>query len=201
MKKDTTDDVQSIRMSFLRQHHDFQSGSNYHDQKLTWYRNDSETGKIGYSIIHSANGPELLLDYKVKSWNEDNWTDVRYVVQLDSVPCHYGGRRFYFLCPCLKNNQFNQVCRKRVAVLYLRGRYFCCRECANLTYESCQESKRFRGFPWKILTDSWKADKIYKSLKRTHYKGKPTRKYQKCLELWGVANDVHQAEKQLLKEL
>ena len=58
-----------------------------------------------------------------------------------------------------------------------------------------------RGYPWKILTDSWKADKIFKSLKQTHYKGKPTRKYQKCLELWGVANDVHQAEKQLLKEL
>ena len=201
MKKETTEDVHSIKMSFLRKHHDFQSGRNCYDRRLTWYRNDSETGRISYDLVFNDGYPEMIFDYKVRGWNENDWTDMKYSVRLDSVPCHIGGRRFYFLCPYLKNNQFNQVCGKRVAVLYSQNRYFCCRECANLTYEACQTSKRMRGYPWKVLTDSWKADKIYQSLKRTHYRGRLTKKYRKCLELWGDQNLVHHAEKQLLKEV
>ena len=198
MKKEITEDVQSIKMTFLRKHHHLLTGNSYCNQRLTWYRNDSETGRINYDIIFNEGSPKMILDYKVKGWNEEGWTNMKYSVDFDSTPCHFGGRRFYFLCPYLKNNQ---VCNKRVGILYLKNRYFCCRECAHLSYYSCNENKRMRGYPWRVLTDSWKADKIYQTLKRTHYKGKPTRRYQKCLELWGVPESVHHAEKQLLEQL
>lgn len=56
-------------------------------------------------------------------------------VSFDWTPCNYGGHRPWLIC---------MNCGRRVAVLYLGGKYFACRHCYNLTYTSCQESdKRF----------------------------------------------------------
>jgi hypothetical protein len=46
------------------------------------------------------------------------------------TPCHYGGKRPWFVCPC----------GRRAAVLYLMGRHLRCRVCGGLTYASCNES-------------------------------------------------------------
>ena len=60
--------------------------------------------------------------------------DHDYIVYLDSTPCNYGGKRWWFLCP---------KCHRRCRVLYLAPgfTYFICRICGNLSYESQQESK------------------------------------------------------------
>jgi hypothetical protein len=66
---------------------------------------------------------------KVKFWGKVHelsvtWTD-----------CHYGGQRPWFVCP---------FCKARVGKLYqpsLRG-ILACRRCQELTYVSCQVSKR-----------------------------------------------------------
>ena len=59
-------------------------------------------------------------------------------VHFDWTPCNYGGHRPWLIC---------MDCGRRVAVLYLRGKYFACRHCHNLTYRSCQESdSRFNKF-------------------------------------------------------
>ncbi len=54
------------------------------------------------------------------------------IIQLDRLPCHYGGDRTWFLCP---------QCGGRTKSLYKLGIIFACRVCHGLTYASQQENK------------------------------------------------------------
>ena len=59
-------------------------------------------------------------------------------VHFDWTPCNYGGRRFWFIC---------MICGRRVAVIYLKLKYFACRHCHDLTYRCSQEAdSRFNKF-------------------------------------------------------
>lgn len=59
-----------------------------------------------------------------------------YRVHLVTTPCRFGGVRYWFICP-------GQGCHRRVAKLYLPpgGRYFLCRHCYHLTYESRRQHR------------------------------------------------------------
>jgi len=63
-------------------------------------------------------------------------------IYLTYTVCFYGGIRWWFKCPVVKNGV---QCNKRVGVLYLtpRGKYFACRHCYNLTYRSCKENHKY----------------------------------------------------------
>jgi hypothetical protein len=75
---------------------------------------------------------EIALKYKLQG------EQVVQEIFLDWTACNFGGCRPWLIC---------MTCGRRVAVLYLRGKYFACRHCCNLTYSSCQESdKRFSKF-------------------------------------------------------
>ena len=50
---------------------------------------------------------------------------------------HYGGLRWWFTCPLVVGGR---SCTRRAGKLYLRGGYFGCRRCQDLTYRSCQEA-------------------------------------------------------------
>lgn len=77
----------------------------------------------------------------------EDWITVQYdwqgeqlaqEVYFDWTPCNFGGHRKWLKC---------MLCGRKVAKLYLRGKYFACRHCHKLTYRSCQESdSRFREF-------------------------------------------------------
>ena len=58
-------------------------------------------------------------------------------IGLIFTPCHYGGRRPWFLCPM-------QGCGRRVAILHFRGSYFLCRHCHSLGYASQHMSSEER---------------------------------------------------------
>ncbi len=79
-------------------------------------------------------------------WTATEQTDsADYTVQLTTTRPRFGGLRWWFRCPLVKNGI---PCRRRVAKLYLpgAGRYFGCRRCHNLTYTSCQESHKDEAF-------------------------------------------------------
>ncbi len=61
---------------------------------------------------------------------------MRQRVSLDWPPCHYGGRRPWFLCP--------QCCR-RCAILYQSAGDFHCRCCTDLVYPTQHERAADRG--------------------------------------------------------
>ena len=67
---------------------------------------------------------------------------LEYEIELERTACRLGGYRYWFVCPVVKDGVY---CGNRAAKLYLPpgGQYFGCRECYDLTYESCQKSHKY----------------------------------------------------------
>ena len=77
----------------------------------------------------------LYLTYRVSIGGGD-WEDIGESVRIVRVACRYGGARPFFICPGVVNGR---ACGRRVANLYLPGRYFVCRHCNRLAYLSQSE--------------------------------------------------------------
>ncbi len=92
---------------------------------LSWSSGGKPSGSIGFKIEKDT----MVLKYKHRSRSED-WEEVEQRITLDKTPCYFGGYRQWFICP---------RCHKRIAILYGAGKYFFCRHCHNLTYQSCNE--------------------------------------------------------------
>ncbi|MEK7153190.1 MAG: hypothetical protein AAB834_04530, partial [Patescibacteria group bacterium] len=108
------------------------------------------------------------------SWSGEK-SDMDYKVNLITTPCHYGGVRYWFICPLTKNGSH---CGRRVGVLYLCGKYYGCRYCCNIAYQSQFEGGRNKGFV--SIPDIDRAEEL---VKRYYYRGKPTRKYRRVIRL------------------
>ena len=95
-----------------------------------WTRDGETTASINLRV----EADRVLLDYRNRSahHNGGEWESMSYAVRLDWTPCHYGGRRPWWLCPAVG-------CGRRVAVLH-GGRVFACRQCNRLTYRSQREA-------------------------------------------------------------
>ena len=92
-----------------------------------WTRRGVEFGSIGTR----AETDQLILKYRNQHHGEP-WESLEYPVRLERTRCHYGGERVWFLCPA-------RGCGRRVAILYCH-RYFVCRHCLGLVYESQRQS-------------------------------------------------------------
>ena len=104
-----------------------------------------------------------------------------YKVRLTTTPCNYGGIRYWFICPLVKNKQ---PCHRRVGVLYKAGDYFGCRHCYDLTYSSKNENRRYKNYPLLFWLKSLKKiEELEEKIKRPYYRGKPTRKQRKLAEI------------------
>lgn len=91
-------------------------------------------GKVMASIgVRTESHASVRLSYQVKSEGQPKQKD--YCVPITWTPCHLGGERPWFLCPC---------CSRRVAKLY-GGAVFACRHCWRLNYASQQANKRDRA--------------------------------------------------------
>ncbi len=99
----------------------------------------------GSNIVIETRPGAIELFYGI-SRNGQPREDVHIEVPLSWSSCNYGGKRPWFICP-------GNGCGKRVAKLYLAGKYFLCRHCHDLAYLSQRQGKEFR------LID--KAQKIY----------------------------------------
>ena len=101
---------------------------------VTW--RDQHTGKVVASIDFLTkpvgDSLELLLKYRLQ--RQEN---VNLPIRLQTTVPHFGGSRWWFTCPLLNDGL---PCRRRVGKLYLRGKFFGCRHCHDLTYRSCQEA-------------------------------------------------------------
>jgi hypothetical protein len=75
----------------------------------------------------------LVLTYEI--WRLDlpagpQWDSIQLRVGLTFTRCNYGGKRPWFVCPMPPG------CGRRVAILYLDGLSFLCRDCHALAYAS-----------------------------------------------------------------
>lgn len=96
-------------------------------------------GCVDVSVGH--NGPTGLA---IEVYERGVWLNWHYtLLERQSIPVsttqpYLGGKRFWFLCPTIRNGR---RCGRRVGRLYLpRGQQiFGCRHCHNLTYKSARE--------------------------------------------------------------
>jgi len=102
------------------------------------------TYSSGYKATEEYSGIEL--DYTVTSSAEAE--KVKLLVPLETTPCNYGGKRYWFICPLYTDGVY---CGRRVAKLYLPpgAKYFGCRHCHDLSYNSRQT---YRGPNYWALT-------------------------------------------------
>ena len=87
---------------------------------FSWSIAGESLGTIGYKINDS--GIVLYLGSG----------EILQTIFFDTTSCNYGGERFWFLCP---------ECGSRREILYLNGKSFVCRKCADLNYQ-CQHEQQ-----------------------------------------------------------
>ena len=94
-------------------------------------------GSARYSLEHSADGRLLRLVFCVEA--QYRLGVVENQLKLERTRPHYGGQRWWFLCP---------GCGGLARRLFLPPgeSRFGCRRCRHLTYRSCQESHTTAGF-------------------------------------------------------
>jgi len=101
---------------------------------LRWSRAGRETGSIRATVMGHEKPEQVILTYRHRSGPSGEWKEVREPVVLTWTVCNFGGERPWFVCP-------GAACGRRVAVLYGPGKYFLCRHCYDLCYESQREDK------------------------------------------------------------
>jgi len=130
-KKTTTGECQRVDVRYLYREGLLKPRSWF---SLRWSRAGRETGSIRGAMIGDAKPEGVILTYRHRSGPGNEWEDVHEPVSLDWTACNFGGERPWFVCP-------GAGCGRRVGLLYGPGRYFLCRHCYDLVYESQREDK------------------------------------------------------------
>ena len=132
--KETADSCKGIDVNYLRRQGYLQPGRSW---GLYWSRGGQPCGDIRGLALDAG---QIVLLYR---WRErgGEWEEVRQPVRLTHTACNYGGGRPWFVCPGLVNGI---PCQRRVGKLYAAGKYFLCRHCYGLVYQSQREEESER---------------------------------------------------------
>lgn len=138
VKKNTVEDCRSLDASRWTREKLLEDGA---FRSGWWHWTDALTGEERASIGYEVNAtrtelpPYVRLHYSLPRTGER----LDYKVPLETTRPRLGGLRWWFVCPLVVNGR---TCGRRVGKLYLPpgGRYFGCRHCYDLTYESAQTS-------------------------------------------------------------
>ena len=133
--KTTTDECPSVDVRYLHRKGLLEPGGRF---SLRWSRAGKETGSIGGVVSGDGRPEQITILFRHRSGLGDEWENVQESVSLDWTACNFGGERPWFICP-------GAGCGRRVAVLYGPGRYFLCRHCYDLVYESQRENAIYRA--------------------------------------------------------
>ncbi|MDA8482640.1 hypothetical protein NNO07_06125 [Pseudomonas resinovorans] len=94
-----------------------------------WSRNGEVRASVGLEVESLT---RVRLTYQSRWPDQDKAQQMDYTVDVEWLPCHFGGSRPMFCCP---------RCDRRVVSLY-GGAVFVCRHCHQLNYRCQQGSKR-----------------------------------------------------------
>ena len=87
---------------------------------ITWSRNGVKSSSIGM---------RTTANYLHLGYSSEQYGSVIQPIQIERLPCRFGGSRAYFRCDC----------GKRVVKLYGVSKYFRCRHCSGLFHYSKNE--------------------------------------------------------------
>jgi len=158
-KKSTVEDCRSVSVGAMAREGIFRWGPGY---RASWRWSVTEEGEqkevasMGLATVgHEGVVTGVVFAYTITRYNGEK-VPCRYEVRIDRTPCHFGGWRYWFVCPLVVGGR---PCHQRVAKLYLPpgGTYYGCRHCYNLTYESVQRHDKrvdaLMKLPWEALED------------------------------------------------
>jgi hypothetical protein len=134
-KKITVEECRSLDVRRLHQKELLKPGQLL---SWSWSRGGREVASIGCAVLGISHPERLVLRFRHRSSPGTEWEDVQEPVELDWTPCNFGGVRPWFICPGVG-------CGRRVAILYGPGRYFLCRHCYDLSYQSQRDNKMYRA--------------------------------------------------------
>ena len=147
---------------------------------ITWSCNGEQTASIDITVDMASYSPHIELYYKYRDEPR------KCKIHLVSVMSNLGvGEVWYFWCPHTG---------KRCRILYSIGGWFLHREAfRGVYYDSQTRSKRTRYIE-TICKPYFNQDKVYKELYKpyfkTHYAGKPTKRYQRICKKLSATNSV-----------
>jgi hypothetical protein len=130
-KKTTTGECHSVDVRYLHREGLLTPGFSF---SLRWWRAGRQTGSIGGVAYRD----QVTLLYRHRRGQGGEWEDIKETVPLDWTACNFGGERPWFICP-------GAGCGRRVAIVYGPGRYFLCRHCYDLTYQSQRDNAMYRA--------------------------------------------------------
>lgn len=132
-----------------------------------------KTGSISVSIILKENEGTITFDYKYRDSEE-----IKYTANLITRPSNLGnGKLWFFICP-----HTGKVCRK----LHLINGYFLHRTAnPQLMYAKQIESKKMREWSKRFgfMFDDEVYTEIYSKHFKSHYNGKPTKRFLKLSKI------------------
>jgi hypothetical protein len=134
-KKTTTDETHGVDVRYLHRNGLLKPGGWF---TLRWSRGERETGSIRGAVMGEEKPERVNLIYRYRSGPGSEWEDVSEPVSLTWTACNFGGGRPWFICP-------GAGCGRRVALLYGPKKYFLCRHCYDLVYESQRENEMHRA--------------------------------------------------------
>jgi hypothetical protein len=170
-----------LSIFWLKKHAYLNRDYSYRSGGISWSYNGNKGSSIGFSIERDNYGTSnekswINMDYNHTNHRTGEKEVMNYRVRLETTPCRFGGKRYWFICPLYKNGVY---CGRRVATLFSIGKWFGCRHCGNIAYDSQMRSGRYR---WNGISIP-DLDRAEEQIKRYYYKGKPTRKYKRFLRL------------------
>jgi hypothetical protein len=171
----TVDDCLTISITKLKEWNYLNYG--HKSGTICWSRNGETHSKIDISVTFLEYEKYIFLDYKADGEPK------RYKVKIFEVPSNLGkGFLYYFKCPVT-----HKLCRK----LYLDNSMFLHRTAFNMMYQKQTESKRNRELTkvfYKVMLPDEVYAERYKKYFKTHYNGKPTKRYLKLENRIRLAN-------------
>lgn len=171
MAKRTCEESHKLDTKFLLKHSYLKDVPRF--GSINWSCNGEPTGSA--SIFVHPQEKFIKFSYTQTDRWDGTKTDFDYKVSLVTTSCYFGGKRWWFKCPLLLPNGF--TCNRRVGVLYLVGKYFGCRKCYDLAYQSQQETHSgFYGLMGKVF----RRDKD-ENIRCKYWKGQPTKRYRRYL--------------------
>ncbi len=175
----TVEDCLTFRLKSLTENNNTYLTS-YGTQRgvTSWSTNGNVHSTINIEVTHSEYQTYIIFDYKC------NGEPKRYKVNLVSRVSNLGkGEIWFFVCPST-----GKLCRK----LYLNSGYFLHRTAfKSMMYSKQIESKKYRNLD-KVFGAYFIRDEVYSELYKkyfkTHYNGKPTKRYLKLKNQIDIAN-------------
>lgn len=176
----TVEDCLTFRLKSLTENNNTYFNS-YGTRKgvTSWSIKGEVHSKINIEVTYTEYKSFIIFDYQC------NGEPRQYKVEIICKPSNLGkGNIMFFVCPSTQ-----KLCRK----LYLHDGYFLHRTAFNnLMYQKQIESKKWRGLT-QIFDKAFTPDRVYqeryKKYFKTHYKGKPTKRYLKLEQRIRIAEN------------